>query len=134
MTLDLIMEPSAPMRSKDFDWWCKRGLVANIEKVAAEFCKWRNLRPIKMVISGPPGAGAERFCSMVAKRYLHDDPPHLTFKQILDEALQKEDAAFAADPEGEMPRRLREKVEKTIANPGAKIPLKTRTRLVKNKL
>jgi len=125
MRLDLIMEPSAPMRSKDFDWWCKRGLVANIEKVAAEFCKWRNLRPIKMVVIGPPGAGAERLCARAAERYLHKDPPHLTFDQIVKDAMREPTEAAA---------RLRRKVEKVAATPGAKLPLRLRTRLLKARL
>jgi len=125
MTLDLIMEPSAPMKSKSFPWWSRDGLVANLEKVAAEFCKWRNLRPIKMVVLGPPGAGAERLCSMVAERYLHADPPHLTFDQILQDAMN----AGTASAE-----RLREKVQLLSQKPGAKLPLKLRTKLVMKRL
>jgi len=33
MTMDLIMEPSKPMKSKNFQWWCKEGIVANLDKV-----------------------------------------------------------------------------------------------------
>merc|ERR1712217_296093 len=68
----------------------------------------------------------------VAERYLHEDPPHLTFPQILQDALKKEDAIRAKDPEA--PGRLREKYEKAAATPGAKLSLKTRTRLVKKRL
>ena len=32
MTMDLIMEPSKPMKSKNFQWWCKEGIVANLDK------------------------------------------------------------------------------------------------------
>jgi len=124
-TLDLIMKPSAPMQSKKFEWWCKKGLVANIEKVATEFCKQRNLRPIKAVVIGPPGAGTERFCSMAAAKYLHDDPPHLTFDQILADAMAEET---------ERAERLRARVEKAKSTPGGKLPLKIRTRLVQKRL
>mmetsp|Transcript_9580 Transcript_9580/g.21033 ORF Transcript_9580/g.21033 Transcript_9580/m.21033 type:complete len:954 (-) Transcript_9580:169-3030(-) len=121
MTMDLIMEPSKPMKSKNFQWWCKEGIVANLDKVADEFTTWRNLRPIKMIIMGPPGSGAERYGDLVADRYLHADPPHYTFEQILQDAC-------ATRPV------LRAKVEKLKAKPGAKLPLKKRTELVRKRL
>merc|ERR1719221_514313 len=125
MMLDLIMQPSAPMLAKSFPWWCKGGIVQNIEKVAEEFCKWRNLRPIKMVVTGPPGSGMETYCRMVADRYLHEDPPHLTFEQIVDEAAQA-GTPFAG--------KLAKKVARLANTPGAKLPLKTRIRVVKERL
>jgi len=125
MMLDLIMKPSAPMQARSFPWWSKGGLVQNIEKVAEEFCKWRNLRPIKMVVTGPPGAGMETYCRMVADRYLHEDPPHLTFDQIVDEAMQAGTESAA---------RLARKVAKVRQIPGAELPLKQRIRLVKARL
>jgi len=121
MTMDLIMEPSAPMKSKNFQWWCKEGLVVNLEKVAEEFIKWRNLRPIKMIIMGPPGSGAERYGDLVSERYMHEDPPHYTFEQILQDAMATRPA-------------LRAKVERLAAKPGAKLPLKRRTELVRKRL
>mmetsp|Transcript_77223 Transcript_77223/g.145548 ORF Transcript_77223/g.145548 Transcript_77223/m.145548 type:complete len:900 (+) Transcript_77223:76-2775(+) len=125
MMLDLIMQPSKPMRSKDFQWWSKTGLIDNMEKVAGEFCKWRNLRPIKMIIMGPPGSGAESFCSKVAERYLHEDPPHLTLDQIISDAMQEPTRAAEI---------LRKKVAKLAEKPGAKLKLKVRTKLVKKRL
>jgi len=131
MKLDLIMQPSVPMRSKEFPWWCKTGLVDNLGWVADEFCKWRNLRPIKMVVLGPPGSGAEKFCFQVADRYLHEDPPCLTFDSIVKEATN------AVDAEGnptKAARILRRKVKKAEKKAGSKLPLKVRTKLVRERL
>lgn len=125
MMLDLILEPSPPLRSRDFAWWCRNGIVANIKTVAGEFCKWRNLRPIKAVVIGPPGSGAEHFCAMIAEKYLHDNPPHLTFDKILEDALQ---------PGSRGATRLQKKVHALSETPGAKLPLKIRTKLVKARL
>ncbi|CAE8617758.1 unnamed protein product, partial [Polarella glacialis] len=126
MQLDLILEPSAPLKASSFDWWCRDGLVANLGKVAAEFCMWRNLRPIKMVVTGPPGSGAERLCALVADRYLHEDPPLLTYEQILEDACQGTTRAA---------RKLRRKVQKLASKPGgAKLPLQLRTKLVRTRL
>jgi len=129
--LDLIMQPSAPMRSKDFPWWCKTGIVNNIAWVADEFCKWRNLRPIKMVIIGLPGSGAETFCQNVADRYLHEDPPLLTYDGIVQEAMNAKDASGASTKAA---RILTRKVKKAAKRPGGKLPLKIRTKLVRERL
>lgn len=125
MSLDLILEPSAPLKDPTFGWWCRDGMIANIEKVAAEFCKWRNLRPIKMVVVGPPGCGAERLCARVAKHYLHEEPPHLTYQQIIDDACAAPTKAA---------RKLRRKVQKLAADPSKKLPLQIRTKLVQSRL
>lgn len=41
----------------EMDWLCKPGLPEKIDLVKEEFAKERNLRPIKMLIVGPPCAG-----------------------------------------------------------------------------
>lgn len=125
MSLDIILEPSEPLKDPQFSWWCRDGIIANIEKVAAEFCKWRNLRPIKMVVIGPPGCGAERLCVRVADRYLHEEPPHLTYEQIIQDACSAPTKAA---------RKLNKKVKKLALTPGKKLPLKLRTKLVQNRL
>jgi adenylate kinase len=131
MKLDLIMQPSAPMRSKAFQWWCKSGIVDNMTVVADEFCKWRNLRPVKMVIIGPPGSGAESFCRNIADRYLHEDPPLLTFDSIVQDAMNAKDADGGSTKAA---RILRRKVQKLEKKPGSKLPLKIRTKLVRDRL
>jgi len=119
------------MRSKDFHWWCKDGIVKNMVRVAEEFCKWRNLRPIKMIINGPPGSGAETFCQNVALRYLHEDPPLLTFDSILRDAM---DATNAEGQLTKAARILRRKVKRAESKAGGKLPLKIRTKLVRERL
>jgi adenylate kinase len=131
MMIDLIMQPSAPMRKKEFAWWCREGLVANMNVVATEFCKWRNLRPIKMAIIGPPGSGGESFSKLVAERYLHEDPPLLSFQSILQEAL--EEKAASGKPK-KAALLLRRKVDKAAKKTGGKLPLAVRTELVRKKL
>jgi len=131
MMIDLIMQPSAPMRSKEFQWWCKTGLVDNMKVVATEFCKWRNLRPIKMAIIGPPGSGGESFSKAVADRYLHEDPPLLSFASILQEAL---DAKDATGKPKKAARILARKVAKAAKKLGGKLPLAVRTDIVRKKL
>lgn len=87
LALDLRLEPSGPMMDPSFSWWCKEGLVANLEKVANEFCKWRNLRPIKVVVMGPPGSKVQEFSAKIANHYF---VPVLKFDSMIDEAAAQE--------------------------------------------
>jgi len=127
MMLDLIMKPSAPLRSKTFPWWCKKGLVGDIAQLANEFCNWRNLQSIKVVIIGPPGSGAEKYCSWIDDKYLHGGL-HLSFDGILQDALNNNNGVA---------KRLQRKME-AAASKGVVAPSKTivklRTKLVMKRL
>lgn len=52
LTVDLRMVPTPLMTASDFSWHSKGGLAENIDEVAMEFCKWRNLRQVKILVSG----------------------------------------------------------------------------------
>lgn len=41
----------------EMDWLCKPGLPEKIDLVKEEFAKERNLRPVKILIMGPPCSG-----------------------------------------------------------------------------
>lgn len=69
MKLDLRFEPCQMMLAPDFAWYSEKGLVSNIEMVTDEFCRWRNLRPIRLMLSGPPAAGKTRFAAALAEIY-----------------------------------------------------------------
>ncbi len=62
--LNLKLKPSSIFVSEnedeepvEFDWHCKEGLKANISKVKEEFQKERGLKPVKILITGPPASG-----------------------------------------------------------------------------
>lgn len=81
MQLDIMLRPSDIMRlnepvegddpppENEFKWEAEEGLAGNIEKVRLEFNAFRNLRPIKIFMSGPPGAGKSFFGQMLAEHY-----------------------------------------------------------------
>jgi len=89
MSLDVWLEPSSLMLNEDFGstceppgWICRDGLIANVRKIAEEFCKERGLRPMRVIIGGPPGSGKSTLCKAVAE---HFNVPHLTLtKDNLD--------------------------------------------------
>jgi len=54
---------------QEFEWLCKDGLVANIKKVAQEYCDVYNLKPIKIYVNGPPFSGKTYLSKELAKKY-----------------------------------------------------------------
>nr|PIM03352.1 Dpy-30 motif protein [Toxoplasma gondii COUG] len=87
-TVDLRMVPSAEMTAPDFPWFCKEGLPANIDKVAAEFCKWRSLRQVKILIAGPPGSGKSLLTGLVAATF---NTPAVRTQDIVEASKVKGD-------------------------------------------
>lgn len=53
----------------NFRWWSEKGIVANISVLVSEFCRWRRLKPVRMIILGPPGSGAGKLVKLMAQRY-----------------------------------------------------------------
>lgn len=95
---DLRLEPCAVMADPGFAWWAKDGVVANIENVAGEFCRWRNLRPIKILLGGPPAAGKTVFSSELAAYY---GILHIKLDEVLTGARARAAAEAAKAEAGE---------------------------------
>jgi len=106
MTLDLRMEPSSLMTSDNFRWWSEEGMTANFQKVADEFNRWRRLQPIRVLLVGPPGSGAEQLADLLSENYRLEPQ---RFDVLMDQAAQGE-----SDKNAELREKLREISE--IAN------------------
>eukprot|EP00929_Paragymnodinium_shiwhaense_P123166 TRINITY_DN9667_c0_g1_i1.p1 TRINITY_DN9667_c0_g1~~TRINITY_DN9667_c0_g1_i1.p1 ORF type:complete len:750 (+),score=273.97 TRINITY_DN9667_c0_g1_i1:181-2430(+) len=81
MAVDLWLQPSRIMLEEGFagdvepaGMLYKKGLLANLQTVAEEFCKERKLRPIRVLIAGPPASGKTTLAKSVAE---HFNIPHL---------------------------------------------------------
>lgn len=72
--------------------------MANLERVTDEFCRWRNLRPIRLMLSGPPAAGKTKFASTLAETY---GLLHITAGDFIEEGRQRAAAEFAKGDEDE---------------------------------
>lgn len=77
----------------DFNWHCKAGLAVNIQVVKDEFCKKRGLKPVKILVTGPPASGKSFYGKQLAEHY---NVPHIHLKQMLTDIetwnKEKEDA------------------------------------------
>lgn len=79
LNIDLWVAPSKlliPPKGEDeeeaklpFDWHCLAGLSANIKTLNEEYNKEKQLRPIKIFLTGPPAAGKTHYGKMLAKHY-----------------------------------------------------------------
>ena len=68
-------EPRRPKEDKEdyeerkFQWHCEFGIPENIDKLSEEFNLYRDLKPIKIVISGPPYGGKSTIAKMISEKY-----------------------------------------------------------------
>lgn len=67
MQLNLWVKPSLLFVKQseedeiDFTWHCESGLAKRIQTVKDEYCKERGLKPIKILVAGPPACGKSYF-------------------------------------------------------------------------
>lgn len=93
MLLDLKIRPSKLFLGQandegeedeevDFEWHCKNGLQENIQKVKAEFCDKRKLKPFKIAINGPPCSGKSFYGHQLSE---HFNVPHIHVQGLITE-------------------------------------------------
>lgn len=71
---------------KGFDWHCEFGIADNLEKIKAEFKEYRNLKNMKIFVTGPPGSGKTTLGSILAKEY---NLPHLKIADMIEQAKKQ---------------------------------------------
>ena len=56
-------------KDRQFKWHCEFGIPENIDKLREEFNLYRNLKPIKIIVTGPPCGGKTTLCEFLTKKY-----------------------------------------------------------------
>jgi len=64
------------------------GFFDNVSKVATEFVQSRKLKPLKLYVNGPPGAGKSHFSEKLSA-FLN--LPHILIKDIYDDVITLKD-------------------------------------------
>lgn len=64
----------------EMNWHCKDGMAANINLVKDEFAKARGLRPVKILVAGPPCSGKTFFGKQLGEHY---NVPHIHMEKLL---------------------------------------------------
>ena len=56
-------------KERQFKWHCEFGIPENMDKLRDEFNLYRNLKPIKTIVSGPPCSGKTTLCEFLTDKY-----------------------------------------------------------------
>ncbi|RZB40591.1 adenylate kinase 7, partial [Asbolus verrucosus] len=106
-TINLNMEPVFLVENLQIEWQSEMNLPENMNQIVNEFKKRRNLRPVKIVLHGPPGSGktqlAKKLCEYYNSKYREslikpeqpklEETEALGEEEIVDEMEEEEDPA-----------------------------------------
>ena len=56
-------------KERQFKWHCEYGIPENMDKLREEFNIYRNLKPIKIIVTGPPSGGKTTLCEFITQKY-----------------------------------------------------------------
>jgi adenylate kinase len=74
-------DPEEAAKALKFPWHCKKGIIKNMLLLNNEFNADRGLRPVKILITGPPAVGKTHYAKLLSEYY---NIPHITIKDALD--------------------------------------------------
>ena len=103
-------EPRRPQEDKEdyeerkFHWHCEFGIPENIDKLNEEFNLYRDLKPIKIIISGPPYGGKSTIAKTISEKFKIN---HLTIDKICE---------WAKNQKNELAEEIRKKDEEIEEN------------------
>ena len=104
-------EPRRPKEDKEdyeerkFHWHCEFGIPENIDILNEEFNLYRDLKPIKIIISGPPYGGKSTIAKMISDKY---KLTHFTIDKICEWARNEKNEF------GDEVRKKEEEIEENV--------------------
>jgi adenylate kinase len=100
MAINLKMKTSDVFKDKDppegeeeevdaskfkFPWHCEKGIVADAKKLNIEFNEARDLKPVKVFVTGPPASGKTFYSGDINSYY---NIPRVCVKELTDQAFK----------------------------------------------
>ncbi|XP_015245717.1 PREDICTED: adenylate kinase 7-like [Cyprinodon variegatus] len=86
LSINLRMDAAVDSDTFSFNWICRDGMVENMENIADEYKRARQLLPIKIFLVGPPAAGkttvAEKLCQLYKLN-------HINISRMIEEKTTK---------------------------------------------
>lgn len=73
------------MKSFQFPWHCKMGVIENAKALNNEFNECRHLSPVKIFITGPPASGKTFYTDKTSAYY---NLPRIHVKALTDQAFK----------------------------------------------
>ena len=74
---------------RKFKWHCEFGIPENLDLIRNEFNLYRGLKPVKIIVIGPPNSGKSFLCK---KLYEKLNLPSLNISNCIEEAKNKNDS------------------------------------------
>ena len=103
LSIDIQIK-SSKVTENDFQWHCEKGIPDNMDLLRQEFNLYRGIKPLKIIVSGPPCGGKTYIAKKIANQFkiLHlTIPDIITWAQNLKNNLGEE-----------MKRKMKENEEK----------------------
>ena len=114
--IDVMLKKSKYL-GEDYEWYCKEGIPANCLKLLKEFCSYRYLRPLKIILNCKNENYRKLFAEKISKFY---NIPILNFELMMEKLNQNisdnEEEKFM----NEKYYKLKERLDFLEANPDFK--------------
>lgn len=82
--IDVMLKPSKFL-DEEFEWYCKEGIPANSKKLLEEFCSYRKLRPLRIVMNCKNEEYRKLYAEKLSKFY---NIPVLNFELMMEKLNQ----------------------------------------------